>query len=292
MSRNTQFILVLLLIVIVGSVVLPDKSTNSKSNRHHNGRKSPHYKQQSPNCDLVCPGQPPLPLPPNFLHNCTPIHNTTTQRPATPFNVTSPKPYNTTTNTTEESSEEEEDTDTTTKVNPANVTQSRNAHQQHHRQNKNHKQHQIKKHIRKEKVLLNRKAKSKLLKHKHMQKRTRLDGCYVICPEGNEKPVNPGTGPSLPNNPPPEEPDSEEDSDDENYVQGEDTPIEIIYVPQRKENNIRPVDIYQTNNYVNEMWEPPLAIPYGSDPVFLEDKKKKMKRKKHGDKKHEEKKNI
>lgn len=62
---------------------------------------------------------------------------------------------------------------------------------------------------------------------------------------------------------------SNESDEGDNYVDGEDTPIEIIYVPPLEENR-RPSDVYQINNY--ELVEPQPPFGFGFDPLFMEGK--------------------
>ncbi|XP_076255183.1 uncharacterized protein LOC143193108 isoform X1 [Rhynchophorus ferrugineus] len=289
MIKELKLTILFSLAVLATTTLMPDKNAQTKVHHKHTARKSvlQHRQNPSENCNLICPGQPPLSLPPNFLHNCTSVSNTqtTTKETTTPA-VSTTKPNTTTSNSTstEESGEEssEDDTETSTATTKSgSPTQSRKLQKQ---QAKKTKKHHGRKHFRKERILLNKKAKSKIFKHRQMQGRSRLDGCYVICSDGNQQP-----GIGRPPNKVPNESENEDSSseEDDNYVQGEDTPIEIIYVPQRRQNNVRPVDIYQTNNYWNEMWQPEPAPPFGYDPFFFEEKRNNIKKikKKNQDKK-------
>lgn len=62
-----------------------------------------HQTRNTPQkCDLICPGQQPIPLPPNFMQNCT--SSSTTNNTSASSNPTTARPTRT---TTTESGEEE-----------------------------------------------------------------------------------------------------------------------------------------------------------------------------------------
>lgn len=72
--------------------------TIGQTKKHGNVR---HVREEDQKCDLICPGQPVLQLPSNFLRNCTSVHwsgPTTTTKP--------PKITTLQATTTEEESEE------------------------------------------------------------------------------------------------------------------------------------------------------------------------------------------
>ncbi|CAG9767687.1 unnamed protein product [Ceutorhynchus assimilis] len=215
---------------------------------HHNSRNAPQK------CDLICPGQQPLPLPSNFIKNFT-CGSTTTTTSTTPRSTTSKA------KTTTESSSEEESTEEETSERNQKHKQMKNKHSK--------KTHQKRKHTntaRKETVLLKRQGKSHIFKHnKALKEKARLDGCYVICSDNNGVAEYPDTPESS----------SESEESDDNYVAGEDTPIEIIYVPGN--TNSRPSDVYQINNY--ELMEPDLSPSFGYDPWFRQGKHRNIKKK-------------
>lgn len=141
-------------------------------------------------------------------------------------------------------------------------------------------------------AFINKAAKQKLFRqHKQLQNRVRLDGCYVICSD-------PYYGPGGSQTEEPEgiswhktrffsiislcccypEPDGDQGWD--NYVPGEDKPIEIIYVPTATEEDKRPHQIYNNYDFPPYFDQQP---DFGYGFQSWDDKKQKRK---HSEKKH------
>ncbi|XP_050316313.1 uncharacterized protein LOC126750678 [Anthonomus grandis grandis] len=234
--------------------------TNAVSHKLHQTRN-----QAPKKCDLVCPGAAPIPLPSSLLQNCT---GSGTNPESTTTSSTTKRPS---TSSTTESSEEEESSEQNEEgegriAKRQKKERSKSTHQ--HLRRRSHQQR-----MRKHTLILKPETKSQLFKnHKNLKEKSQLDGCYVLC-DGAPSSLPPGGPPSETGG------DSGEDSADDNYVEGEDTPIEIVYVPPNENSNKRPSETYEINNY---LVDPVPAFGFGFDPLFMEGKHKNvMKRKSH-----------
>ncbi|XP_066153852.1 uncharacterized protein [Euwallacea fornicatus] len=246
----------------------------SGSPRNEHAKKYQSRQTTEQKCDLICPGHPVYPLPLNFIQNCT-SNNSTLSKP--PVVVTTLKPST----TTEDNEESIENNSTTIQNETAKA--GKQIHNRHI-QKKNiglkiqmkEKTHEHKRHaLRKQTLMLKKGIKSRLFSHHiGLKERTRLDGCYVICEEPS------ATGPEVEVEGGSELEGSDEDSDGDNYAEGEDEPLEIIYVPSQREEGRRPYDIYQQN--FQELPQFPLASQFEgeSGPELWEDKSKRIKKRK------------
>ncbi|XP_048521501.1 uncharacterized protein LOC109546834 isoform X1 [Dendroctonus ponderosae] len=240
------------------------------------GRKSRSHQarnQQPQTCQLQCPGLAPIGLPPYFLQNST----STAPKPQKPGQS---HPLATTPSGSAEDNTDATDESTETSFQNGTRKNSphhklRNAHvskKVHEARKKPHSSRLRTRHtFRKETRILKRAVTARLLRqHKHLKEKAVLDGCHVVCTDDADSP-------SSAENPPVDQ-DSEEPDSDDNYVEGEDTPIEIIYVPSMAPETKEPSEVYQINNY--EIVEPVPFFGYG--PVLMEGKHKtSYKRKQH-----------
>ncbi|XP_066251906.1 uncharacterized protein [Euwallacea similis] len=247
-------------------------ASGSPKNKHTKKLQSRQGAEQK--CDLICPGQPVYPLPPNFIQNCTSNNNTISKPPVV---VTTLKP-----STTTEDSEEIIENNSTIYQNEtaraAKQIHNRHAHQKDTRQKTQLKEkaHEHRRHaLRKQTIMLKKGVKPRLFgHHTGFNERMRLDGCYVICEESSV------AGPEVEPEGGSESEGSDEETDGDNYVEGEDQPLEIIYVPSQREESRRPYDIYQQN--YQELPQFPLASQFEVEPgpELWEDKSKRIKKRK------------
>ncbi|KAH1018452.1 hypothetical protein HUJ05_006223 [Dendroctonus ponderosae] len=238
------------------------------------GRKSRSHQarnQQPQTCQLQCPGLAPIGLPPYFLQNST----STAPKPQKPGQS---HPLATTPSGSAEDNTDATDESTETSFQNGTRKNSphhklRNAHvskKVHEARKKPHSSRLRTRHtFRKETRILKRAVTARLLRqHKHLKEKAVLDGCHVTMQTVQAAQKIPQ---SIKAN-------SEEPDSDDNYVEGEDTPIEIIYVPSMAPETKEPSEVYQINNY--EIVEPVPFFGYG--PVLMEGKHKtSYKRKQH-----------
>ncbi|XP_060533611.1 uncharacterized protein LOC132706345 [Cylas formicarius] len=205
------------ILLILCAVSIETETTDHASRIRH--KHPPNQRQLSPQkCDLICPGQPPYPLPPDFIHNCRPA--TTPPKP-----TTTTKRAPTTTSASKNVTEGGESTESNEEGSEESGETKRNRHG--YRNSDSHKKTKKidptktneRKHVlRRERVLIKKHIKEKIFP----SERVRLDGCYVICSEAPYG--NPGVPQGSVVNPGSNDPDI-------HYIEGGDSPIDIIYIP-------------------------------------------------------------